>query len=124
MQHEKTRLSTFTSIAIGFALLFVVGVSFLFAFAMLTSSVSGTASHPNGRIAVINGPFSCSDNKATTKIEAGGHIFAFSPTTISVDGVPVRPLDSTVTDVRIEASTWSASLHVNGAVVTKTRYTK
>jgi hypothetical protein len=87
----------------------------------VTSTVSGTASLPNGITATINGPFSCSANTATTEIQAGGHIFAFSPTTISIDGVPVRPLDATVTDVQLDAGYWSATLRINGNEVSKLR---
>lgn len=87
----------------------------------MTTSVSGTASLPNGTTAVINGPVSCSDIPPTTMIEAGGHSFAFSATTISIDGVPVGPLDPSVTDVQIDASFWTASLRVNGKEVPMTR---
>lgn len=98
----------------------LLGVAFgLFAFRTLTPS--GTASLPNGTTAVINGPFSCSDIPPTTNIEAGGHTFTFSPTTISVDGMPVGPLDASVTSVEIDANYWSASLRVNGDEVTTFR---
>ena len=121
MERNTKRRSILGPIVIGFALLCIATICCLFAFVTMTSTVSGTASLPNGTTAVINGPFSCSSNTPTTEIEAGGHTFAFSPTTISVDGVPVGRLDASVTDVQIDSSFWSASLHVNGNEVTKTR---
>lgn len=90
-------------------------------FAHVSVTVSGTAALPNGMMATINGPFSCSEKPARTEIEAGGHVFAFSPTAISIDGTDVRPFDATVTDVRIDAGYWSAALHINGNEVTKLR---
>ena len=116
---RKTKPSViFGAVVIGLVFLCIATVFFcLFAFV----SVSGTAALPNGATATINGPFSCSENTSTTKIEAGGHIFAFSPTTISIDGVAVGPLDATVTDVQIVADYWSASLRINGNEVSKLR---
>lgn len=117
---RKTKPSSIVgSVVIGLVLLCIATGLCLFAFVSMTSTVSGTASLPNGTTATINGPFSCSENTPTTEIEAGGHIFAFSPTTISIDGVPVGPLDATVTDVQIDASYWSASLRINGNDVSK-----
>lgn len=118
---RSNRRSNLGPIAIGVAFLCIATICCLFAFVTMTSTVSGTASLPNGTTAVINGPFSCSANTLTTEIEAGGHTFAFSPTMILVDGVPVGPLDASVTDVQIDSSFWSASLRVNGNEVTKTR---
>jgi len=120
MDHTTKRRSILGTVTIGLALLSGATLC-LFAFVAMTTSVSGTASLPNGITAVINGPFSCSDIPPTTKIEAGGHTFTFSPTTISVDGLPVRPLDATVTAVQIDSSYWSASLLVNGDSVTTLR---
>ena len=120
MDHNTNRRSILGSSAIGVALL-CGATLFLFAFVTMTTSVSGTASLPNGTAAVITGPFSCSDIPPTTKIEAGGHTFTFTPTTISVDGVPVRPLDASVTSVQIDSSYRSASLRVNGVAVTTFR---
>lgn len=116
MKSKAKRTSALGIAAIGMALLCVAAIGCVFLFMTMTS-VSGTASLPNGTTARINGPFSCSDNKLTTAINAGGRLFTFSPTTISVDGVPIGPLDATITDVRIDASYWSASLHVNGSEV-------
>lgn len=113
MDHNTKRRSILGTIAIAFAVLSGAALC-LFAFVAMTTSVSGTASLPNGTTAVINGQFSCSDIPPTTKIEAGGHTFTFTPTTISVDGIPVGPLDASVTSVQIDASYWSASLRVNG----------
>ncbi len=113
--------SFFRAIAIGFSILCVTTICALFAIVLMTSTVAGSASLPNGTTAVINGPFSCSTNTPTTEIEAGGRTFAFSPTTIFVDGVPDGKLDSTVTDVQIDASFWTASLRVNGNEVTVSR---
>ena len=107
---RNTKRRLIGPIAIGFALLCTAAICCLFASVTMTSNVSGTASLPNGTTAVINGPFSCSANTPTTEIEAGGHTFAFSPTTISVDGATVGPLDASVTDVQIDSSFWSASL--------------
>jgi hypothetical protein len=121
MERKTKPRSIFGAVVIGLVLLCIATAFCLFAFASLTSTVSGTASLPNGTTATINGPFSCSENTPTTKIEAGGHIFAFSPTTISIDGVPVGPLDATVTDVQIDAGYWSASLRINGNEVLKLR---
>ena len=115
---RKTKPSViFGAVVIGLVLLCIATVFCLFAFV----SVSGTATLPNGATAMINGPFSCSENTSTTRIDAGGHIFAFSPTTISIDGVAVGPLDATVTDVQIVADYWSASLRINGNEVSKLR---
>jgi hypothetical protein len=55
------------------------------------------------------------ENKLRTIIDLA------SPTTISVDGVPVGPLDASVTSVQIDANYWSASLRVNGSEVTTIR---
>ena len=88
---------------------------------VMTSRVSGTATLPNGIVAQINGPFSASTVSSTTEIEAGGHIFAFSPNAISIDGVPVGQLDEAVQKVQIDATAWNASLRVNGAEMTKRR---
>ena len=115
MDRNTEGRSIHRSIAIVFSLLFILAIC-LFTFDIMTTR--GTASLPNGTTAVINGPFSCSDIPPTTKIEAGGHTFTFSPTTISVDGVPVGPLDASVTSVQIDANYWSASLRVNGGDVT------
>ena len=111
--------SIFGDVVFGLILLCIATAICLFTFVSLMSTVSGTASLPNGTTATINGPFSCSENTLTTEIEAGGHIFAFSPTTISIDGVPVGPLDATVTNVQIDAGYWSASLRINGDEVSK-----
>lgn len=113
MDHNTEGRSSWGVLAVG--LLPLVAVIFLCGLPL--TATGGTASLPNGVSAVINGPFSCSDIPPTTKIEAGGHTFAFSPTNVSVDGVPVGPLDATVTSVQIDASYWSASLSVNGKVV-------
>ncbi|MSR60250.1 MAG: hypothetical protein EXS05_21860 [Planctomycetaceae bacterium] len=103
MERKEKPSSIFGAVVIGLVLLCIATAFFLFAFVSVTSTVSGTASLPNGTTATINGSFSCSENTARTEIKAGGHIFAFSPTTISIDGVPVGPLDATVTDVQIDA---------------------
>lgn len=121
MERKTKPSSIFGAVVIGLVLLCVATAFCLFAFVSVTSTVSGTASLPNGTTATINGPFSCSENTSTTEIEAGGHIFAFSPTTISIDAVPVGPLDATVTDVEIDASYWSATLRINGNEVPKLR---
>ncbi|MBI2825040.1 MAG: hypothetical protein HYX69_10180 [Planctomycetia bacterium] len=121
MECKTKRNSIFGAVVIGLVLLCIATAFCLFAFVSVTSTVSGTASLPNGRTATINGPFSCSDNTPTTVIEAGGHIFTFSPTTISIDGLPVGPFGATVTDVQIDASHWSASLRINGNQVSKLR---
>ena len=120
MEKERTRRSLLGASAIILGIccvVFFVGLTALF----MTAEVGGTAKLPNGTVANINGSFSCSANSDTTEIEAGGHVFAFSPTTISIDGIPVGPLDSTVKDVQIDVSTWSASLRVNGSEVTTRR---
>ncbi|WP_143543796.1 hypothetical protein [Rhodopirellula sp. MGV] len=97
-------------------IVFIAGCG-LIALLYQSSEVSGTASLPNGGTAVINGPFSCSANSPSTEIEAGGHSFVFSPTTIFIDGVSVAPLDATVTSVEIDSSFWTATLRVNGSEV-------
>ncbi len=113
MKMER-KAKLFGAVVIGMVLFCIATAVCLFAFAHLTSTVSGMASLPNGMTAKINGPFSCSENAARTEIEAGGHIFAFSPTTISIDGVPVARLDATVTNVQIDAGFWSATLLIDG----------
>lgn len=121
MGRNEKRRSILSSVAIGSAILCITIICSLFAIVALSSSVSGTASLPNGTTAVINGPFSCSEGNVTTEIEAGGHTFAFTPTTIFVDGVPVGLLGSSVTDVQIDSSLWTASLRVNGNEMTTPR---
>lgn len=120
MDRTTQRRSILVTVAIIFLLLSGATIC-LFAFVAVTTSASGTATLPNGTTAVINGPFSCSDIPPTTKIEAGGHTFTFSPTTISVDGIPVGPLDASVTSVQIDSNYWSAALRVNGGPVTTFR---
>lgn len=120
MECNRIRRSILGSIPIGLGILCIGTLSCLFAFVSMTLTVSGTASLPNGVTAVINRPFSCSANGPTTEIEAGGHICAFGPTIISVDGLPVGPLDSSITDVQIDARFWTASLRVNGSEVKST----
>jgi len=120
MDRDTTGRTVSGAITIGFVLLSIAAI-WLFASVVMTTSASGTARLPNGTTAVINGPFSCSDIPPTTRIEAGGHVFNFSPTTISVDGVPVGTLDASVTSVQIDASYWSASLHINGRNITAIR---
>ena len=117
MEHKTKRRSILRLIAISFAVfcMFIVGSLTLL---VMTATVSGSAALPNGTTATINGPFSCSSNSTRTEIEAGGHVFVFSPTTISIDGTDVAPLDETVTDVQINASYWTASLVVNGNELT------
>ncbi|MCC9602257.1 hypothetical protein LOC67_17005 [Stieleria sp. JC731] len=117
MDHKNKTPSNLSRLAIVSAILLIVAICGLLGFVTVTSRVSGTASLPNGTKAIINGPFSCSCNSPTTEIEAGGHLFAFSPTTISVDGKAIGPLDATVTDVTIDATYWNASLYVNGTEV-------
>ena len=102
------------SVAIGSVVLCGSIIGSLYAIVAMSSTVAGTASLPNGTTAVINGPFSCSESGGTTEIEAGGHTFAFTPTAISVDGVPVGLRGSSFTDVQIDSNLWSASLRVNG----------
>jgi hypothetical protein len=118
MNQSTENRSILRPIAIVFAMLLVVAFVLL---VFSTMTEGGTASLPNGTTVVINGPFSCSENPPITKIEAGGHSFTFSPTTISVDGVTVGPLDASVTSVQIDANYWSASLRVNGSEVTAIR---
>ena len=111
--------SEFGAVAIVSTLLAMAMALCLFIVVSLASTVSGTAALPNGLTAKINGPFTCSENTSQTEIEAGGHTFVFSPTEISIDGVPVGPLDARVTAVQIDASFWSASLRINGNKVSK-----
>lgn len=117
MEGKAKPNSIYGAVVIGLVLLCVTIAICLFAFAR----VGGTASLPNGTTATINGAFSCSEDTSRTEIEAGGHIFAFSRTTISIDGVPFGPLDATVRDVQIDANYWSTSLRINGKEVSKLR---
>jgi len=117
MDHNTEGRSFWGVIAVGLLLL----VAMISLCGLPLTATGGTASLPNGVSAVINGPFSCSDIPPMTTIEAGGHTFTFSPTTVSVDGVPVGPLDATVTTVQIDASYWSASLSVNGKAIKMVR---
>ena len=120
MEDRTKRRSLLNTIAIIFGICCVVCFAGLVALFM-TIEVSGSAELPNGTVATINGPFSSSANTDTTEIEAGGHVFAFSPTTISIDGVSVGPLDATIEDVQIDATIWTASLRVNGNEVSSRR---
>ena len=118
MDRNTESRSLFGAIATGLSLLIVAAICF---FVLQSMTTGGTASLPNGVTAVINGPFFCSEIPPMTKIEAGGRTFTFSPTTVSVDGVPVGPLDATVTTVQIDAGYWAASLFVNGKEVKMAR---
>ncbi len=109
MEGKERRTPLLVPLAICFGLL-SAGLMVLFA----SVSVSGAATLPNGISAKVNGPFSCSNNSGTTVIDAGGHVFEFSPTSIVVDKTVVAPLDSGVTSVEIDASYWTTSLRVNG----------
>jgi len=118
MEHAMKRRSVFGSIAIGLVLACATAAIGLFLLVSMTATASGTASLPNGATARIIGPFSCSEESQQTTIEAGGHTFRFSPTTVSIDGVAVAALNATVTDVEIDATAWSATLRINGHEVT------
>ncbi len=115
---RRSRLNPFTIV---FVVLGLVIAGCLLAVVGMSLNVSGTATLPNGTTAVVNGPFSCSINASVTEIEAGGHTFAFSPTEITVDGVPVAPFDASVTEVEIDSSYWTATLRVNGSLVPLTK---
>jgi hypothetical protein len=121
MEHPTKRRSTWGAVAIGLVLVCLAAALGLLAWVSLTATVSGTATLPNGATARINGLFSCSESPSKTEIEAGGHLFVFSPTAISIDGVPVGLLDATVSDVQIDAGYWSATLRVNGHEVFQPR---
>ena len=113
MQYSSTRkfyYGVFGLVAMLFIFLFCLGLFFI----SVTSSVAGSATLPHGGTAQIDGPFSCSVTKGTTSIEAGGYVFDFSPTQVTVDKVPVANMDPSITDVHIQASFWTASLHLNG----------
>ncbi|REK11966.1 MAG: hypothetical protein DWQ37_13170 [Planctomycetota bacterium] len=119
MDSATKRPAIFTAVAVGLALVGIVLAIGLLASAR--ASISGTASLPGGATARIKGPFTCSERAGITEIEAGGHVFTFSPTTISMDGAPVGSLDATVTDVQIDARFGSASLRVNGHEISTPR---
>jgi len=119
MEQQTKRASPLSSTIILAMLVCMLLAACLFAWAVATASVSGTATLPNGATATIDGPFSCSEKPQSTEIEAGGHTFVFSPTSISIDGVPVAPLDATVTDVQIDAGRRSATLRVNGRQIAR-----
>jgi len=105
------------AVLIGLVLFCLASALGLLAFVTLASTVSGTASLPNGTTATISGPFSCQERPRTTEIDAGGHTFAFSPTTFSIDGIAVGPLDANA-DVAIDVSYWSVSVRINGSATT------
>jgi hypothetical protein len=111
MDKNKTRRIILAPIALSLGLIGIAALAFLVLF--VSVSVSGSASLPNGTIAKITGPFACSNNSGTTVIDAGGHVFEFSPASISVDKTVIAPLDSSVTKVEIDASYWTASLRIN-----------
>jgi hypothetical protein len=111
-QHRHTFLGA-AAIALALLLAAVVGLLALFA----SASVGGTATLPGGTIATINGPFSCSETGGVTQVDAGGHVFAFTPTAITVDNRPIGPLDASVRQVEIEAGFWTAKLRINGKEV-------
>lgn len=121
MEGEAKPGSTFRAIVIAFVLLCIVAALGLVGVVSTMSTVSGTASLPSGIAARIHGPFTCSEKRAQTEIRAGGRLFAFSPTTISIDGVPVHALDATVKDVQIDAGYWSATLRINGFEISTAR---
>jgi hypothetical protein len=97
--------------------LLVIAVALLIAFVFFTSSVAGTATLPNGVIAKISGPFGASENRNTTTVDACGRQFVFTATTVSVDGIPVAKIDSSVTQVAIDAEGIDAELSINGASI-------
>ncbi|MCA9195068.1 MAG: hypothetical protein KDB03_25025 [Planctomycetales bacterium] len=117
MDQKPKTLTLFARVAFAIAMLSFTLFCGLLLLVTMTSSVSGTASLPNGTTAIINGPFSCASNTLTTEIEAGGHLFAFSPTKISVDGVTIGPLDESITAVEIDSNYWTATLRLNGTEV-------
>ncbi|WP_425395606.1 hypothetical protein [Aeoliella sp.] len=119
MAETKKRTAAVVPFALGLGLIVLVALGAMVFFA--SASVSGTATLPNGTIATINGPFSCSNNTAATVIDAGGHVFEFTPTTVLVDKTPVASLDSSVQKVEIDASYWTASLRINGEQVPSVR---
>jgi uncharacterized Zn-binding protein involved in type VI secretion len=114
MERTTKRRSVFGSIAIVLVLACAAAAIGLFLLVSMAATASGTASLPNGATARINGPFSCSTKSQWTTIEAGGHTFTFSPTTVSIDGAAVAALNATVTDIEIDATAWSATLRING----------
>ena len=114
MESKKSRISILATLAMCVGVFCVTAIVLFLSFV----SVSGTATLPNGTIATINGPFSCSSNgTGSTVIDAGGHVFEFSRTSIAVDKTVVAPLNSGVTSVEIDASHWTTSLRVNGKEV-------
>lgn len=119
MEHHTKRTWSIAHLVILAMLVCLLVAACLFAWTVATASVSGTATLPNGATARIDGSFSCSEKPQSTEIVAGGHNFVFSPTSISIDGVPVGPLDATVTDVQIDAGRGSATLRVNGREIAK-----
>ena len=90
MERTTKRRSVFGSIAIALVLACAAAAIGLFLLVSMAATASGTASLPNGATARINGPFSCSTKSQWTTIEAGGHTFTFSPTTVSIDGAAGR----------------------------------
>lgn len=107
-----------TSSIVGCLLLLAGGIISLLLVASLTVSASGTVSLPNGIAATINGPFSASEMGGEALVDAGGHLFEFTPTSILVDKKVVSVLDESVIKVEIDASYWTASLVINDKEVT------
>lgn len=114
MESKKPHTSILATFFLGFGVFCVAAIVVL---VLCEGSASGTATLPNGTIAKINGPFSASENSTTTVIDAGGHVFEFSPTSISIDKAIVAPLNAGVTSVEIDASYWTTSLRINGSEV-------
>ena len=113
MEERRRRGGLLEVLLACFALLVVAAIG-VAVFLFMTVSVTGTASLPNGAVATINGPFSCSDSGTTTTVTAGGRVFVFTATSVTVDGAPVRELDHNVKDVLIDATYKPPQLRIDG----------
>ncbi|HEX6961981.1 MAG TPA: hypothetical protein VF175_08955 [Lacipirellula sp.] len=110
MERRTTRSSLLRTV-IGLLLLAPILLIILVYF---STSVSGTATLPNGIIATINGPFSASESGGRTVVDASGRQFVFTPTVITVDGKSVAKIDASLRQVAIEASFSDAQLIIDG----------
>jgi hypothetical protein len=117
MEKQRARRSILPVIA---AIIFLT-TAVLAAYVYLASSVSGTATLPNGLVATINGPFAASENPGRTSVEASGRTFVFTTWLVVVDGKAVARIDDSETQVAIDARGLDAKLSLNGRHVSLPR---
>lgn len=115
MEAKDSWASSLLSIAIGLGLICLAAIAVLYF--CLEPGECRLVELPNGSCALVYGSSSCAQTPSSATVKAGGHVFAFSPTTVSVDNVVVAPLDASTESVEIDANCWTATLRINGTEV-------